>query len=384
MKRRLSIQLPAFMLIRMVFNTTYRMVYPFLPIFSKALGVDISMLSLTITARSIIGAFGPFLGSLADRRGRKVGMLLGLSVYTVGVTLVVFFPTFIAFACALVLTTLGKYIFDPAMQAYLGDRVPYERRGFALAITEIGWSLSFIVGVPLSAFLIARFGWVSPFWMFLFFSGLMIGVISLIIRSDSRKANSQAGFIKNTREIFRYLPAILGLSIGIFASAANEVVNLVFGIWLEDSFGLKLLALGGASAVIGFAELGGESLVGVFTDRIGKVRSVGIGLIMNSLAAIVLIFLGKSISGALLGLFLFYITFEFTLVASIPMMTEIVPETRATLMAFNVAALSLGRAIGASVATPIYAFGLIASVLAAVFFNIIAFVVSRLLVRYHV
>ena len=50
---------------------------------------------------------------------------------------------------ALLSSTLGNLTFIPAMQAYLGDRLPYERRGRILAYTEFGWSLAFIGGVPL-------------------------------------------------------------------------------------------------------------------------------------------------------------------------------------------------------------------------------------------
>jgi hypothetical protein len=64
------------------------------------------------------------------------------------------------------------------------------------------------------------------------------------------------------------------------------------------------------------------------------------------LAALALYFLGRTEAGALVGLFFFYITFEFTLVSIIPLMTELLPAARATLMAFNVAALSFGRALG--------------------------------------
>ena len=143
---------------------------------------------------------------------------------------------------------------------------------------------------------------------------------------------------------FSYVPAIAALSVALWTTVANEIVNLVFGVWLEDSFGLQIAALSASAAVIGISELGGEGLVALFYDKLGKERAVGFGLAANSVAALLLPLLGQTTFGALLGLFLFYITFEFTLVSVIPMMTEIMPSARATLMSFNVAALSLGRA----------------------------------------
>jgi len=60
------------------------------------------------------------------------------------------------------------------------------------------------------------------------------------------------------------------------------------------------------------------------------------------------------------------------LVSSIPMMTEIMPGARATLMAFNVAGLSLGRAIGAFIAPSLFDWGIAASAGAAILFNLLA------------
>lgn len=361
----------------MVLNTMHRMVYPFLAVFSRGLGVDLSALSLVLTGRSVVGMFGPFLAMVSDSRGRKAGMLLGLGMFTGGVALVVLWPTYPVFVLSLMLTTLGKYVFDPPMQAYLGDQVPYERRGLALAVTELGWSLAFIAGIPLMGFMIARQGWMSPYALLTILGAGAFILIARIIPHASDGAGDWPGVWRNFRGVLRYPPALAGLSIGIAASAANEVINLVFGVWLEDAFGLQIMALGGAAAVIGLSELGGESLVGGLADRLGKERSVGIGLAANCLAALILPLLGRSVSGAVVGLFLFYITFEFTLVSIIPMMTEVMPSARATLMAFNVAGLSLGRAVGALAASSLYSWGMGASAVAAVIFNIVALLALR-------
>jgi predicted MFS family arabinose efflux permease len=63
------------------------------------------------------------------------------------------------------------------------------------------------------------------------------------------------------------------------------------------------------------------------------------------------------------------------------MMTEIMPAARVTLMAFNVAALSLGRAIGAFAAAPLYRWGIGASAIAALLFNILALFALRKLTK---
>ena len=390
MKSSLRFQVLVFTLTRVVLNTMHRMIYPFLAVFARGLGVDLAALGLAVTARSLLGSFGPFLAAVADSRGRKVGMLLGIALFVSGTGIVAFWPTYPSFVLALVLAMLGKYVFDPSMQAYLGDRVPYQRRGRVLAITEYGWSLSFIFGIPLVGFLIARGGWMAPFPLFALLGSVSFLVLLWMLPRDPDPKPDQPKFWANLRTVLTFTPALLGLSVNIMMSSANEVINLVFGVWMEDTFGLKIAALGLAAAVIGFSELGGETLSAGLTDRLGKTTAVAIGLILNSLAALLLPILGTTIPGALVGLFLFYIAFEFSIVSAIPLMTEILPEARATLMAANVASHSLGRALGALLAAALYTVGqsypwmhgILANVMVALLFNLFALIALYFLRRH--
>ncbi len=373
----LTPRLVIFTFIRTTLNTAHRMVYPFLTAFARGLGVDLSLLSYVMTARALVGTFGPLVATLADRRGRKVGILLGMGLFSLGAALVVAWPTFPVFAASLLIITLGKYIFDISLVSWLGDRVPYEQRGRVLAVTEFGWSLAFIFGVPLVGFLIARQGWNSPFLLFAALGALAFIVLTVIIPRDapSVASGSPAPANHSVFSILRspaVLPILSVLLLGLFSSAANETVNLLFGVWLEDAFGLQIAALGAASAVIGLSELGGEGLVAAFVDKLGKPRAVALGLAVNSLAALALPVLGGSEAGALIGLFFFYISFEFTIVSSIPLMTEILPTARATVLALNVSGLSLGRALGAFAGPQLYGLGFGAVAAGAVVFNLLA------------
>jgi predicted MFS family arabinose efflux permease len=370
---RLRFQLLIFMVLRTVLNTLHRMVYPFLAVFARGLGVDVTLLSIVLTGRSFVGMFAPVLGAIADQRGRRFGMLLGIFLFIMGMSLVALAPSFTTFSIALLLAILSKYLFDPSMQAYFGDRIPYERRGTALAVTEGAWSLAFIAGVPLMGWLIARFGWNAPFPLLAGLGFVMFFVIWRIVPRVDASQKPAATSMKNVRAVLTNLPALAGISIALWASAANELVNLIFGVWLEDSFGLKIAALAGASAVIGLSELSGEGLVALTTDRLGKPRALTLGLIGNILASLLLPIVGRTELGALVGLFLFYITFEYVLVSHIPLMTEVMPNARATLLSFNVTGHSFGRMIGALVATFVYErFGFFPVTLIAILFNVFA------------
>jgi predicted MFS family arabinose efflux permease len=184
--------------------------------------------------------------------------------------------------------------------------------------------------------------------------------------------------------VFTSIPALAGISIAMWASAGNELVNVIFGVWLEDSFGLRIAALAGASVVIGISELSGEGLVAFTTDRLGKPLALTIGLVSNALASILLPFIGQTQVGALIGLFLFYITFEYVIVSHIPLMTELVPSARATMLSLNITGHSIGRALGAFLAVIIYKeFGFLFVTLLAAAFNIAALLALRSMQRHH-
>ena len=361
------------MAIRIILNTLHRMVYPFLAVLGRGVGVDITTMSYVLTARSVVGAVGPFAASTADRYGRRLVMLAGVALFTVAVATVVFWPTFPGLVIAIIVSTLGKYLFEPSLHAYIGDQIPYEVRGRTVAIIEFSWSLAFILGVPLAGFIIARNGWMAPFPLLALLGSIIFIALFFLLPND-KPSSIGHGPSSGVRLIVTSIPALAALAMGLCFAAGNELVNLIFGIWLEESFGLQIVALGAASAVIGLSELAGEGLVAAFVDRIGKPRAVALGLTVNCLAALSLPLLGRTGTGALVGLFFFYLSFEFMIVSTIPLMTELVPSARATLMAFNIASLSLGRAIGDLLAPRLYAAGFWLVVIGAVGFNLLALV----------
>jgi predicted MFS family arabinose efflux permease len=376
---RLRLQIAAFSFIRTIINTGFRMIYPFLPVLARAVGVNLETMALIVTARSTLGFAGPVLGSLGDHLGRKRAMLIGLMLFMSGLFLVVFWPTYISLLLGFSLGAAGKIIFDPAMQAYLGDRVQYAQRGRAIALTELGWSWASLFGLPLIGWVIARAGWIAPFPLLASLGGIAIIILWRILPPDPHPHHANAGFKQALRAILAHPSALAGLGVGLLISFSNETVNIIYGAWIEQAFGLKVEALGAASAVIGLAELSGEGFVAALTDRIGKRWAIGSGIALIIVACLSLPFLGHTLPGALVGLFFFFIVFEFTFVSAISLMTELVPEARATMMAGNISAAALGRALGASIGPTLFTVGLLANSAAAGGLAVLALVI---LIRY--
>lgn len=350
-------QVGLFVLSRTGMNTAMRMVYPFLGIFAAGLGVSIETISLALFLRAFLGVISPLAAPLADRISRKFNILLGTGVFTLGALLPVLSPAFGWFVAALVFMNLGVFIFLPALQAYLGDRVPYQRRGLVLGLTELSWSLSTIVGVPVVAALISSGGWRAPFPWLSGFGLVMIGLTLLLVPAAAPASRPNGSLFSGLGMVLQSPRALTLLGMGLCFTFGNEIINLLFGVWLEDRFDLKIGALGAVAALIGLAELGGEGLSTWLADKIGKANAVRAGIFGNILSALALVLLGRWEWGAILALFLFYLSFEFMLVSSLPLISEVLPQARATLMAANIMFFSLGRALAAVGAPWLYAAG---------------------------
>ena len=362
-----------FTLIRTVINSAYRLVYPFLPLFAAGMGLSLAQMGLAFSIRSVLGAVSPFVASIADTYGRKKGMLLGLFLFWVGCLASVIKPDFLGFVIGSSLVVIGNGVFIPSMQSYLGDRVPYENRGRVLAITELSWALGFILGVPLLGFLLKTYNWWTPSIALSIVGFVLLICLWFFIPSDSPSQVRGQNLLSNFKSIISVGPVVVGLLTAFLFTSSNEMVNLVFGQWIRDNFGLAFETLTLASVIIGTSELASEFLSAVFLDKVGKVRTLFISLALNTFAVVLLAMSGKSLVLALICLALFYVSFEFALIALMTYMSEIFPPARATVLAVTVAMFSMGRLGGSLLGPGLYQSGFWFTCLTSVFLNMAAF-----------
>ena len=219
-----------------------------------------------------------------------------------------------------------------------------------MGMVEFSWAGSSLVGIPLVGLLITRLGWRSPFLVLGALAVLGVAMlVHLIPRSDRRRFDVEGtiGFREVWRRLSQERAALGALGFSLLVAAANDSLFVVYGVWLESSFGLTVLALGASTIAIGVAELLGESLTAFFSDRLGLKRALFIGLVLCASSYVLLPMVGHTLPLALIGLFIIFLTFEFTIVTAISLFTEILPGARATMMSSNVAAMSIGRMVGA-------------------------------------
>ena len=345
---------------RLFINTARRFAYPFAPVLSRGLGVSLPAMTSVIAINQFTGVLGLIFAPIADRWGYRNMMLLGLAFLTIGMFIGGTFPFYFTVLIALFLGGLGKTAFDPALQAYIGQRVPYRRRGLTVGIIEMSWAGSSLIGIPVIGLIIDRYGWRSPFFLLSALGLLGFFVLRFLIPNDNREnhiSRKRKNFLSSIPLLLQKREAIGAMGFSFLLSVANDNLFVVYGAWLEQTFGLGVLALGAATMIIGAAELSGEMATAFLADRLGLFRVIVAGAILTAASYLVLPMLGKTLPFALGTLFFLFVSLECSIVTTISLCTEILPNARATMMSGHLAAASLGRVSGALLGGPVWLLG---------------------------
>jgi predicted MFS family arabinose efflux permease len=346
------------LLARVNLNLPVRLTYFFLPAIGRGLGVSLSAAGALVSVRSLTGVVAPLFGALSDRRGGRRVMILGLALLVAGAGLTAGLPWYGMALLGFGVLGLSKSAYDPAMQAFVGQRVPYERRGRVLGLVELAWSGS-LLGMPLCGWLIQRVGWRIPF--------LLVGVLGVVGWWLTRRLlppdpgdgvgegeRGLKGPLNAIGHLWQDRDARLALTITALLMLAQDNLMVVYGAWMEDRFGLSVTALGLVTLVFGGAEVLAELGVALLSDRLGKRRAVFIGLIFTGCGYLLLPRLTGSLFDALLGTAFVILAFEFSIVGLIPIVSGLNATARGTLMSLNVAAASVGRMVAAPLAVALY------------------------------
>ncbi|MEA2024656.1 MAG: MFS transporter [Actinomycetota bacterium] len=362
---------------RLVMNTAYRFVYPFLPVIARGLGVPLEQAGYLVSVRHIAGLATPGITRVVGRGElRRRLIVTGVLLFIVGSAVTVLTNTYVGALIGFALLGFAKPVYDVSSQAYIADRVPYERRARYLAVFEFTWAGALLVGAPAAGWLISKGDWATPFWAFGVLTVAALLLVPRFVDADHHHAMAQRASVRFGRSGLTFL-AVAGLF-----SLASEMIIVVFGAWLEDSFGLSLAALGGAAILIGAAELAGEGATFGFTDRIGKRRAVLIGLMISAVGFALLVPARDEIVVGLAILAIALFGFEFTIVSSIPLASELQPSSRAQYLAWMVVAMSLARGVGAATGPTLFqTFGLPGPALVAVAADVLAMVLLLVWVR---
>ncbi len=330
-------------------NTGRRFIYPFAPALSRGLGVELAAVTSIIAVCQFSSLAGLFTGPLTDRFGYRRIMCGGLLLLVLGMLLCTVSSWYWLVLAGLVLASLAKTVFDPALQAFIGTNVHFSQRGRAIGFSEMSWAGSTLVGIPLLGLSFDALGLPASFAILagLGLLGWLLLARTLPADHDPAGAATHPDSLAATiGRLVKVRPAAGMLLFGFCISVANDSLFVVYGAWFEQAFQVDLVTLGFSTIAIGLAELLGESATTFLADRIGLKRAIFTGLVLAAAAYLLLPAIGVSLGLAMAGLFLIFLFFEFTMVTSFSLGTELLPSSRATMLAGFYAIAGIGRMCG--------------------------------------
>ncbi|MBW7883224.1 MAG: MFS transporter [Caldilineaceae bacterium] len=326
---------------------------PFLPVIAAGLGIDVVTLGRLVGLRSAMGIFAPVSGWLADQRGYRVVIRGALLLNAIGFVLVAVGSWPWSIVAGMVLAGLGMSAFVPNLQAYVSGRLPYTLRARGLGMVEYAWALTGIVGLSVVGVLIEATNWRLPFVLLALGMLVMAYVFSRMpaAREHGAPPRTPAGRVSlsSLRAFFALgsnaRSTYATISAGALSYFAAMQVMLAHGAWLADQYGLTPASLGMVAFAFGWFDLAASVSVSLFTDRIGKRRSVLLG-IAGSLAGYLLMpFLNISVIWAVAIIGTARMFFEFNIVSHFPLLSEQAPAQRGKTMTLGASAALTGGTV---------------------------------------
>jgi predicted MFS family arabinose efflux permease len=398
-------QLAAVTLGRLALNVAYRIVYPLQPFLAGHLRVDLRTVSALVTVQVLASVASPLGGALADTRGERATMSVGLALFCLGAALCALAGSFGGFLAGYALIGLAVALYQPSAQSYLSARTSYERRGWALGVFETSWALAAMLGVAPLMLLVQASGdskW--AFWIILVAGACSLTLVRLGLPKatagkDPRIGRIPADITENiheswpnprSRSVRRRIdwgalrsPSVLGVLAMLFLTVcAVDLILVVQGAWARAAFGADEAALGQVFGLMGVAELGGSLGSTLLVDRVGKKRAVLVGYALTGLSMAALPLSAGSWVAFVALFVLFDLCFEFSIVSSFPLASGVAPAVRGTVMALSVMTIGLGRALGSQLAEPLWgAYGAWASGLMGAAMTLAGVALCWLLVR---
>lgn len=333
-------------------NACFRFAPAFLATIATGLDISLDRLGVALAISELSGLLSVVTGSVGERLHRRTAMWSGLVGVALGATLAASSPHVVVFVVALVVIAQSKTMFDLGLGAFIADRVPYERRGRVMGITETSWAGGLLVGVAVMGLVTAATNWRVGYGLG---AAAVIALAGLVARSVPEDPSDHSH--AQRRELLRGRISRRGWLVVVAAfclMASSQVMFVTFSSWLKDEFGMTEFGISLVVFGMGFGELIASTSAARFSDRWGKERAAAIGAgIMIPSALLVAVAHGYLAIG--LPMLLVAIAgFEFAVVSFIPLGTEVVPGAPARGMAVMFTFGTFGRATASIPATSLY------------------------------
>lgn len=265
------------------------------PVFAKRIGeLGSGVQALGLMTMSFAFAqflLSPFMGSFADRFGRRPLIIIALAGEVIANGAYLYaqsIPLYIAIRFFQGAISAGLL---PAALGVVGDRVPKEQHAQWTGVIMASYAAGFIFGPALGGFLFDRWGYAAPFAL----SGILAFValvLVLVMVPETRPASSRVQKLSpiseqtRWREIWASLPRPIYLFatlllIDFIATFAFAFIEPQLALYAYNQLSMTPEQLGFFVGAYGLAMLLGQAFLGKLSDRYGRKPVMILGLLLN-------------------------------------------------------------------------------------------------------
>ncbi|MEP7100621.1 MAG: MFS transporter [Burkholderiales bacterium] len=312
---------------------------------SRSLEVSIALAGQLIAIAAATMAFGaPLLASWVAGFDRRRLLAHALLWYGAGHAISALMPSYAALWPVRALTMLAAAVFTPQAAAAIGFMAAPHERGRAITFIFLGWSVSSVLGLPLSAWIGETFGWEFAFGNIAALSLVAAVWVFAVMPDNVRPAalSLQAWKDVLTNPVLMAMVLVTALS-----GAGQFTLFSYFAPYYKHTLGASTEQITGLLMWFGAFGLVGNVVLTRVIDRVGPNIAVAFTLALIGLSLLLWPLGGTLVTVPLilipwaLGCFSSNSTQQARLGMAAPALAP-------ALMALNTSAIYLGQAVGAS------------------------------------
>ncbi len=260
----------------------FGVIIPLLPFYSLSLGAkpfELGMLTATFAFLSFL--FGPVMGKMADRFGRRKVLLVSTAGFIVPYVIFAYSEHFPTLFIARALEGIFAAGIFPSCISLLSDYTSEEQRGKAMGVVGMTFSLGFIFG-PAFGGIVSHFSVRATFLLSALLSGINFVFVFLQVREPQEKRESKDLAVKEVGLLQHLSSPLLFLFLSTFMTAFMiGGIDATLALYTGERLGFSSGEVGLVFTYVGFLIMGMQFVAGQLINTYGELKLIPLGFLLS-------------------------------------------------------------------------------------------------------
>lgn len=285
------------------------------------LKISTDQFGYVVSAYAIFAGFSGLLAAgFADKFDRKKMLLVFYVGFLIGTFFCSISNTYTQLLLARIFTGIFGGVISAIGMAIITDLFSFQQRGRVMGFTQVAFSASQVLGLPIGLYLANKFDWHAPFLMIV---GVGVaGGIAILIKLKPIDAHLKSPQKDNALSHLMNTITNKNYRVGFIATvllATGGYMMMPFGTaFAANNLGLNMDDLPLLYFITGIASLVVGPVIGILSDKLGKYTMFIVGSILS--ASMVLVYTN-------LGITDFWIVVVLNVILFIGIMSRIIPAS---------------------------------------------------------